>query len=337
MIRAAVAALVLLIAAPLDAQETRAGVGLGLFATDPDWNYGPLIDEIAALGASDVLVVVPWYQYDVHATVIQPRPGYSPTLPTVLRTLEQVRAAGLRASLMPIVLLQHTEHAKQWRGVLEPTVRGGDATARWFRSYTDFLLAHAVLAERAGAERLVVGSELLSMEGERALWLDLIGRTRRIFTGRLLYSANWDHFRKVTFWDALDEIGVNGYFRLAADGERPDHDAVVAAWDEPLADLQALRAEVGLPLLLTEIGYASKVSAAAKPWCVCPSEAPDQELQATLLDAFLTVVDREDAAGTAPIDGFFLWNWFGHGGPNDGGFTPRGKPAEDVLNGWFAR
>ncbi len=317
------------------------GVGLGLFASDPGWDYGELVTEISELGATDVLVVVPWYQWDIHATAIRPRYGRSPTLAAVQRTLRQVQAAGMQASLMPIVLLEHTEHPKQWRGVIDPQVRGGPAVERWFRSYADFLLAHAVLAEQAGAVRLVVGSELLSMEGERELWLDLIARARRIFSGRMLYSANWDHFRKVTFWDALDEVGVNGYFRLAEDGARPEREALIKAWDEHLSALDALGREVGLPVLLTEIGYPSKVTAAAKAWCVCPNEALDPDLQATLLDVFLQVVDQAQAAPPEeiglPFEGFFLWNWFGLGGPDDGGFTPRGKPAEDVIRSWLQR
>lgn len=331
VIVAVVAAAVL--AVPTASAQAVPGVGLGLFASDPEWDYGDLVTEIAALGATDVLVVVPWYQWDIHATTIQPRHGYSPTLPRVLATLQQVQGAGMRASLMPIVLLEHTEHAKQWRGVIEPQAQGAPAVDRWFQSYADFLLANAVLAQQAGAVRLVVGSELLSMEGERERWLELIDRVTGVFDGRLLYSANWDHFRDVTFWDALDEVGVNGYFRLARDGVRPDVDAIVAAWDEHLAALRSLREEVGLPLLLTEIGYPSKVTAAAKPWCVCPHEPLDLELQATSLEGFLQVVDR----GALPFDGFFLWNWFGVGGAADGGFTPRGKPGEGVLRRWFQR
>ena len=322
----------LLLATPAAAQTV--GMGLGMFASDPDWDYGGLVDEIAELGARDVLVVVPWYQRDVRAVTIQPRPGHSPTLPTVQRTLEQIRAAGLRASVMPIVLLETTDHPKQWRGVVAPELRGGPAVDRWFAAYAQFVLAHAVLAERAGAARLVVGSELLSMEGERALWLDLIARVRAVFGGRLLYSANWDHFQSVTFWDALDEIGVNGYFRLAPDGERPSIDALVAAWEQPLRDLAALRDGVGLPLLLTEIGYPSNATAAAKPWCRCPAEPVDLGLQADLLDAFTQVLDSHPAL---PFEAVFLWNWFGHGGPTDTGFTPRGKPAETVLRRWFQR
>ena len=45
-----------------------------------------------------------------------------------------------------------------------------------------------------------------------------------------------------------------------------------------------------------------------------------------------------DAFAQAPsVSGFYVWNWFGFGGPRDLGFTPRGKPAANELAKCFAR
>lgn len=332
---AALLGLLAVLTAPAEAAAPSPGVGLGLFASSPEWDYGPLIDEIAALGVDGVLMVVPWYQRDVRSTLIRPRPGFSPSLATVKRTLEQLAQAGLAATVMPIVLLEVQEHPRQWRGVIAPERFGKPAVERWFGSYRDFLLALASLAAQTGAERVIVGSELLSMEGERALWLDLIARTRRIFEGELIYSANWDQYNDVTFWEALDGIGVNGYFRLAADDANPTTDEIVAAWEGPLKGLAKLRGEVGLPLLISEVGYSSRVTAAAKPWCACTAETIDHELQSQLYSALMRVFVQGELtkSGEAPLpfDRWFLWNWFGQGGREDGTFSPRGKPAEVVL------
>jgi len=323
--------LALLLAAPAVAAPASPGVGLGLFASDPEWDYGPLIQEIAQLGVDGVLVVVPWYQETVHSTLIRPLPGSSPSLDTVKRTMRQLSEAGLAVSLMPIVLLETQENPKQWRGVIEPQHLGRPDTARWFASYRDFVLAHAVLAGQVGAQRFLVGSELLSLEEERPRWMELIGGVRAVFKGQLGYSANWDRYDQVTFWDALDFVGVNGYFRLARDGAQPSEDALVRSWEKHLVALQTLRDAVGLPLLMTEVGYSSRVTAAAKPWCACPTEERDHDLQARLYGAFLRVALAEELDTPVPFDAWFLWNWFGFGGPNDGTFTPRGKPAETLL------
>jgi hypothetical protein len=53
------------------------GVALGLFAEDPGWSYRSLLDEIAALGADHVELVVAWYQKDVAATVIGEHPRFT--------------------------------------------------------------------------------------------------------------------------------------------------------------------------------------------------------------------------------------------------------------------
>ena len=77
-----------------------------MFASDPAWDYGPMVDEIRARGATDVLVVVNAVQSNRFASDIELRAGRSPNIATIERTLGQVRAAGMRAALMPVVRLE---------------------------------------------------------------------------------------------------------------------------------------------------------------------------------------------------------------------------------------
>jgi hypothetical protein len=42
------------------------------------------------------------------------------------------------------------------------------------------------------------------------------------------------------------------------------------------------------------------------------------------------VWDKEEKLG-----GVYIWNWFGFRDPEDRGYTPRGKPAEEVLRHWY--
>ena len=48
------------------------GVSLGLFASDPRFDYAPLLDEIVAAGATDVQLDVVWMQRDIHSARIHP-------------------------------------------------------------------------------------------------------------------------------------------------------------------------------------------------------------------------------------------------------------------------
>lgn len=306
------------------ATATQKGVALGLFASDPAWDYGPLVDEIAATGATDVLVAVVWAQQRINSVRIRRSVAAattSPTDETIVRTLRQARARGLRVTLFPIVRLE--EHSRlEWRGRIDPAA-GKDA---WFSSYRDYIVTMADLAHAGGADRLSVGSELLTMEQQEALWRSLIAEVRARFSGKLLYSANWDHFAPVTFWDAVDEIGVTAYFELAKDVAPVDDDALAAAWRAPVRELTAFAQQKRKPLVITEIGYPSLTTAAWHPWDETAEAPLDLALQARLYDAFCTAWKHQ------PVDGFYVWNWFGFGGDGDSGYTPRGKPAATSLS-----
>ena len=318
---------------PLPPPPTQRGVALGLFASDPAYDYGPLLAEIKATGATDVLISVVWAQPRIDSAHIR-RSDLPSTLTaadaTVLRTLLQARKQGLRVTLFPIVRLeQHT--AKEWRGRIAPTA-GVDA---WFSSYGEFMNVMADLATRGGAARLSVGSEFLSLEHHESKWRALIVEVRQRFSGGLLYSANWDHYERVPFWDALDEIGVTAYFELASDphsvgvgvGVGVGVDVAVAdaqmraAWEGPRRELLAFAQRVGKPLVVSEVGYPSRSTAAWHPWDETASGDLDFELQTRLYRVFC------DSWKHSGVAGFYFWNWFGFGGFNDGGYTPRGKPA----------
>jgi len=314
-------------APPFDDEVFVRGVALGLFATDPDWDYGALVDEIRARGATDVLVVVNAYQSDRFASDVASRPGQSPSEATVARTLLQVERAGMRAALMPVVRLQ-TRGPHDWRGVIAPA----DGLDAWFDSYQRFVLPLAQIAESTGVQRFVVGSELGSLERYEGRWRTLIADVRERFSRTLTYSANWDRSHAVEFWDALDEVGLTAYFPLASDGESPSSDSLADAWRTPRAEIDALARRVGKPVLITEVGYASQRGAADRPWDDRSRAEVDLRLQQRLYRGFCDAF-----AETPSVSGFYVWNWFGFGGPRDTGFTPRGKPAANELAKCFAR
>ena len=317
------------IAATTDGAFAR-GVALGLFATDPDWDYGPLIGEIRARGATDVLIVVNAYQSDRFASKIAMQPGRSPSEATVVRTLAQVRRAGMRAALMPVVRLDRRA-PHEWRGTISPA----DGLDAWFASYRRFVLPLARISEGARVQRFVVGSELSSLERYDGHWRALISEVRSEFSSALTYSANWDHAHAVTFWDALDEVGLTAYFPLGggdAGGGPYTRGALARAWQTPRSQIDALARRLGKPVLITEVGYASQRSAADRPWDDTHATEVDLHLQQRLYRSFCNAF-----AQTPSVSGFYVWNWFGFGGPRDVGFTPRGKPAASELAACFAR
>lgn len=285
------------------------GVALGLFASDTGYDYDAMVDEIADRGATDVMVVVQLTQPHAYSWEVGSDAQRTATQATIVRTLRQINRHGMRATLMPIVRLQERT-VSQWRGTISPDVD------RWFNAYQRQLLPLAQAAQQGGAARFVVGSELSSMQRYDARWRGLIGHVRNVFHGRLTYSANWDAFGDVPFWDAVDDIGVTGYFPMTADD----------AWTEPREALGHLRRRHAKPVLLTEIGYPSHRLAADRPWDQFADNRPAPRLQANLYRRFC-----DDVVRTQAVDGYFAWNWFGVGGASDTSFTLRGKPAAAEL------
>lgn len=303
-------------------QRQGCGIALGLFASDPQWDYTPLVEEIAAHGATDLLVVVPWRQADVFADQPMARPA---DLASAVKTISMAHQAGLAVSVMPVIEVAQRAPG-QWRGRLQPR-----DLRIWQTRYRALVLDLATHTARAGAQRFVLGSELASLEGDADWWRQLAQDTRQVFPGRLTYSANWDRFEAVPFWDALDEIGVSAWFELASADERLDDDALLAAWATPIRRLRAIERQVGKPVLLTEVGYPARASAAARPWDHSGAAPPALALQQRLFKIFFQRFQGERLAG------LFVWNWFGRGGTLDAGYSPRGRPASSTIKRHFAR
>ncbi len=329
--------LVMLLAAPLGAAPAVVapvrGVALGLFAEDAGWSYRPLLAEIAAAGADHVELVVPWYQADASSTEIVDHPRFTPPAEAIVAAVRDARAAGLAVTLFPIVRLSAPRTPDEWRGTLAPRDR-----AAWWRSYRARLVELARLAAREHVAVLSVGSELSTLDGDRARWAPLVAEVRRVFHGRLTYSGNWDHFQKVALYDLVDELGLCGYFPLADRAEAARRPAtveeLVRAWRDLRDELERFARKLGRPLLFTELGYLSQRGAAAWPWDEGAREPVDLEEQRRAYQAFRRV--WQDAPPDA-FAGVYFWNWYGWGGPTSRGYTPRNKPALDELRAFFTR
>jgi hypothetical protein len=295
------------------------GVALGLFAEDVSFSYGPLLAEIVALGATHVALIVPLYQTDGASDDLHLDTRLSPTLALVAETIRAARRDGLAVTLFPIVRLT-APRAGEWRGTLAPR-----DPARWFHHYGDALGDLAAVADTTGASRLVVGSELSSLDGESTLdrWRAVLARVRGVFSGKLVYSANWDHYRDARLLDLVDEEGVTGYFNLRQASEPADDATLEAGWRRVRRELEAWRAGRARGFVFTELGYRSRAGGTAEPWNEGPGGAPDLDEQRRAFAAF-----RRAWAGATALDGVYVWNWYGWGGAGTTGYTPRGKPAE---------
>jgi hypothetical protein len=105
-------------------------------------------------------------------------------------------------------------------------------------------------------------------------------------------------------------------------------------WAKIQQDLFAWQAKVKKPIILLEAGWCSLANASYEPWDYTREDLPlDLDIQRRLYEGFF-----ESWWGKPQSAGFMMWEWSidTPGGPEDKGYTPRGKPAADVMKKFMA-
>ena len=238
-------------------------------------------------------------------------------------------ALGLKVMLKPHLWIHHGV----WCGEINPgsPIRWEN----WKQSYRQFILHYAEFSQATGVDILTIGVELKTVSTDEVFWRSLIHDIRQVYQGKLVYAANWDETSQVEFWADLDYVGVQLYAPLAPRGdELPDELALNL--QNYLTSVVALSHQVNRPLLITEVGFTTARGSLQKPW-LWP-----EHLSGASLDPL------EQAAGyatllqglghTPEVAGLFVWKWFTDPLTSEegaGGFSPRGKPAEKLLQQAF--
>jgi hypothetical protein len=312
--------------APLTGLPYR-GVAIQIQRTDWIEEYKKSIDEIAAIGADAVKLVVDARQENGSSNRIYLDMRATPTRDKLVELIRHAKDRKLRVVLMPIVLLD-LPVGNEWRGTIKPL-----DWDEWFNSYRDMIKHFAYIAEDAHVDVLVVGSELVSTQDKYNQWVRTINAVRQIYKGQLTYSSNWDNYTAVPFWNHLDLISMNSYWALGKN-KNASVEEITANWRAIQKDVLAFTQKQGKPLMFSEVGWCSLENAASEPWDYTRTDLRlDTALQKRLYEGFFRAW-----YGNPSLGGFMIWNWEpGDGGPNDKGYTPENKPAEKVLREWMAK
>jgi hypothetical protein len=287
-----------------------------------------LAEVVKPLGVNWVAIVVTCYQETVTATTIDCQSRGTATDDDLTHAIDVAHRQGLKVMLTPHI--DPRDYPTHWRGDI---TFGNDTAAwrTWFAGYTTFITHYATLARTTGADAFVVGTELQGTSGHVDEWRAVAKAVRAVYPGMMTYAANHGEETSVQWWDALDAIGVDGYYALTQRDD-PTLAQLRAAWQPIVTGLADLAAKWQRPILLTEIGYQSRVGTNRAPWGV-DAVTVDPEEQAACYQAVFDVF-----ANQSWLLGMFWWNILprrDQGGPSDTDYTPIGKPAARVLRGNF--
>ena len=310
-----------------------------------DRGYGSDVSaaELAALGELGVswVALTPFgYQrtfdapmlagYDPAAGRFTPRDRSMPDS-ALIAEVDAAHALGIKVALKPHVWSNDFWQGEQWHGSVNQNSAAEHDT--WWRSYRAMILHYAELAEQAGVDMYVIGTELVEMSLRYPdEWRTLITDVRKIYRGPLTYAAHWDReYSSIVFWDDLDYIGINAYFPLET-GPDADVEALVAAWGPHRQAIEAVQTKWDKPALFLEAGYRPVADTHARPWEHRGGE-PDPSAQALAYEAlFRAFADADWWAG------LYLWKTFTdpRGGRRRGtSFAFRDRPAQEVVTRWY--
>ncbi|MDH3216679.1 MAG: hypothetical protein OEN01_10340 [Candidatus Krumholzibacteria bacterium] len=249
----------------------------------------------------------------------------------VIHSAHEAQTLGMQVMLKPHIWLG----GGQWPGDIE--MPSDKDWRQFFEYYEKWLRHYALLAEMYEIELLCIGVELSrATVGHEDRWSEIIGNVRSLYSGRITYAANWgEEFENVTFWDQLDFIGINCYYPLS-NLDDPTFEDLKQGMRSVLRRIEPVHDRYRKPVLITEIGYTST----ARPWKK-PHEAAWGRRQTNLdHQALCYKAVMESLHGQTWCQGIYWWKWpsfLEFGGPNNPGFTPNGKPAEEIVREWFGK
>ena len=322
--------------------------------------------RLADLGVNSLCILAMWFLDDLEDPTLEPwyldEPGFPDDgffYPT-LRDHEIAFVSDLAHSLGMSVMLKLHSEPLDWstRGDTAPGHEAlHPADSDWdtlFDSYRGFLEHYAALSQDLGIEILCIGTEIESMtipsqdgpSDPDARWRELIASARQQYDGKLTYSTSFGGLfpqvpgsssqEQISFWDALDYIGIEFYAGLSTEKD-PAYDTLLGnlrwifeTFYKPLA------LAYDRPILIPEVAFASFDGA---NMTIEPELTPfdmrihDHEEQAACHRALVQVVDENDY-----VEGLYWW-----AGtlvqPNDGHHWQTtgtdsylwGKPVEAML------
>lgn len=293
------------------------------------------MESLQDLGA-DYIAVIPYAYFKKNEPTIQSFSSggwWGERGEGVCKTIEHAHERGIKVMLKPQLWTRG-----QWIGDLNFKT---DKEWKLFeKNYTKFMLRWATIADSMEVDMLCVGTEIRHSTEERPkYWRGLIKAVRTIYKGKLTYAPNWDDYDKVTFWDALDYIGIDAYFPLSYE-KTPTVCALKEAWQPTFKKLKAYSEEWKTPILFTEFGYLSLDGCAGKTWELEKNRQSvdvNEQGQANAVQALLEVFAEEDWWA-----GGFLWKWYPNlssamgEGQRSRDYTPQGKLTEKMLQKMFS-
>ncbi len=161
----------------------------------------------------------------------------------LIKMITYIKNKGLRVALKP------TANCKNgtWRAHInffDEDVHCEPKWSNWFKSYTDFQLHYAKIAEETKCEMFIAGCEMVMSERRENEWRQLIKDIKNVYHGLVSYNTDKYQEHNVKWWDCVDVISSSGYY--------PIND-----WEKELDRIEKVVKKYNKPFFFAEAGCMS--------------------------------------------------------------------------------
>jgi hypothetical protein len=249
--------------------------------------------------------------------------------------IDRIHQLGYSVMLAPHINLSQDTDPNHWHGLIGKTFTETQ-WQDWFSSYRQMIYHYSDLSEQAGVELFVAGNEYYIAALNRANdWRTTVSGIRSRYSGPLTYAAHIYSFDTITWWQELDLLGINPYFPLT-NKNNPTLDELKASWRRIATKIEATANRWQKKVVFPEVGYPSLDGANQEPWnyrlISNPNIPVDVEEQANCIRAAYSALWSKSW-----WQGVVWWFWDTNpsiGGLQDKNYTPRGKPAANVIQSY---
>ncbi len=202
----------------------------------------------------------------------------------------------------------------------------------WCQNYWEKIKPLCFLAQEYNHEYFVLATELDKIINT-SCFSSIIDSTRTVYKGKLIYASSYDHFLDVSIWDKIDVIGINAYYNL--NNNKNCNLAVFAeSWNYWLNIISDFSTQMGKKVIITETGFFCNEGVGNNPGDWTCSGDICFNAQAVGYESLLM-----QAYNFNNIIGIFWWQWElqNSGGLKNYDYTPKNKPAEDILRKYWKK
>ncbi len=251
-----------------------------------------LIRALDDLAADFVILTPAAVQKTAHSIAIDFTSDHTCGDGELIDTIRFLHSRGVKVALKPTVNCLDGN----WRAYIsfiEPDVPSELKWSDWFKSYTDFQLHFARIAQQEGCCMFLAGCEMVMADHRADDWRKLIADIRKVYGGMVGYNCDKYQEDRVMWWDCVDVIASSGYYPMGD-------------WDNQLDRIEKVVQKYQKPFFFSEIGCMAVKGASELPndWTYNNGYAPEEQ-EAWYQDMFDRTLRRPW------VSGFAFWDWAG--------------------------